>query len=59
MDIMQNGRKMLENRLKRLKFALLQRILMSANVIWMQEKQDYKQQQYTEELSFGKELNYN
>ena len=33
MGIMQNGRKMLENRLKHLKFALLQRILMTANVI--------------------------
>ena len=35
------------------------RILMTANVIWMLEKQDYNQQQYTEELSFGKELNKN
>lgn len=59
MGIMQNGRKMLENRLKHLKFALLQRILMTANVIWMLEKQDYNQQQYTEELSFGKQLNKN
>lgn len=33
MGIMQNGRKMLKNRLKHLKFALLQRILMTANVI--------------------------